>query len=186
MAWGLIQAANLEAASLGMVARDQLQQGDMRGGLNTLTKALDHAPDGMVHKATPNGINTYDASGRLTNSMVVDGKRALAIALGLSDGSLMWNVLQNAVSSLSPPDKNAEGRALRNDLTRLQIEGARQRLSKLQSSGQGQSAEARQLGALLSRGTTNVPAPSTGGGNDDGWLFSGAANSGDLAENNNG
>lgn len=185
MAYGLIQAANLEAASMGMVARDQLQRGDMRGGMNSLVKALDHAPDGMVHKATANGINTYDGNGRLTNQTTIDGKRALAIALNLADGSLMWEVLQNAVKSLTPPDKNAEGRALRNDLTRLQIEGARQRLNKLQSTGQSQSAEARQLSALLSRGATPVAAPPQAGGDNDQWLYSGSANSGDLGEGDN-
>ena len=187
MAWGIIQAANLEAASLGMVARDQLQSGDIAGSRKTLATALDHAPDGMNHKATSYGIETSDQNGNVTNRMVVDGKRALQIALGLSDGSLMWEVLQNAVKAQQPVDKNAEGRGLRNDLTRLQIEGARRRLNKLQGGGQGESGEAARLRSILNSGSSNVTAPPRGGSNNadnDSWISASAANSGDDGEDN--
>lgn len=177
MAWGLIQAANLEAASLGMVARDQIQAGDVRGGLNTVGKALDLAPDGMRHRVVGNTIETMDQSGRVTSRTPVDGQRALALALGLSDGSLMWNVLQSAVQLIQPPDKNAEGRALRNDLTRLQIQGAQQRLQKLRSTGQGNSVEAQRLAALFGTNTASAPSGGGGGGSDDSsWIWAQPAN----------
>jgi hypothetical protein len=127
MAWGLIQSANLEAASYGKVAQDQLQAGDLNGARQSIAAAADWLPDGMHHRATANGIATYDSNGRLVGHTNINGATALAAALGLADGTLLWQALNEAASSIVPKDKDAEGRELRNELTRLRIERERQR-----------------------------------------------------------
>lgn len=186
MAWGLIQAANLEAASLGLQARDQIRAGDYAAGRQTLANAANWAPDGMVHKATPNGIATYDSNGRLVGQMPVDGKEALRLALGFADGSLIWSALQGAVQSRMPVDKDAEGRGLRNDLTRVQIETAKQRLQALRARGQGGGAQAQDLERfILTRGRMPQQASSGGGGGGEGnYVFENAANAGDAVQDN--
>jgi hypothetical protein len=179
MAWGLIQAANLEAASLGMVARDQARSGDLAGSRQTLAKALDWAPDGTTHKASANGIDTYDASGRLVNRAAVDAKTALALSLGLSDGTLIWNALSSAAETLMPKDKGAEGRALSNELRRLQIEGAKRKLAGGGGKGgTGESQQARDLRHYLATG--QIPKSDGGGGggggsDNDQWVFANPA-----------
>jgi hypothetical protein len=184
MAWGLIQSANLEAASLGMVARDQARSGDLAGSRQTLAKALDWAPDGTHHKATPNGIDTYDASGKLVNRSAIDGKTALALALGLSDGTLIWNALMSSAETLMPKDKGAEGRALSNELRRLQIEGARRKLNAPAKGGGGggggSASDARLLQHLLAGGrglppAENISGGGGGGGSDDSWITANVA-----------
>ena len=167
MAWGIIQAANLEAASLGMVARDQIRNGDTQAGLKTLAQAADWSPDGKKHVATQNGIATYDANGNLTANTVIDGRRALGLALGFADGSamhnLIWDALKGSASLLNPPDKNAEGRGLVNELRRLQVEAARRKLAGGGGKGGGESAQATALKHYLATG--NLPStPSTSGG----------------------
>lgn len=172
MAWGLIQAANLEAASLGMVARDQINAGNLRAGYQTLAKAADWAPDGMKHVATLRGIDTYDANNQKTSSVQLDGKRALELALSLSDGTAMWQTLQSAASLVNPADKGAEGRQLTNDLRRLQIEAARRKLAGGGKGGGGLSNDAAILQRIIAGDAAPPPANSGGGGgNDDNWIF---------------
>ena len=187
MAWGLIQAANMEAASLGMVARDQVRQGDLTGARQTLAHAANWAVDGVTHKAVGNGIQSTDANGKTTVTPV-DGSRALQMALGLADGSATWGLLQNAASLVMPKDNNAEGRGLRNELTRLQIEGAKQKLAK-GAGGKGAAGPSFGLSQLRHYiATGNIPSPPSGGGggggDDSGWISQGAANAGDQGEGN--
>jgi len=122
MAWGLIQAANIEAASYGKVAMDQLRAGDPRA-VQSLANGADHLPDGRDHRASADGrfIETYDENGKLVGRVAMDGKMALQLAMGLANGSLMWDALQQTVASMKTPDKNAEGRALDNEYKRLRI-----------------------------------------------------------------
>lgn len=160
MAYGLIQAASLEAASYGMVARDALKAGDHVSALNNGVMALNYLPDGKTFKASPDGktIMAYDAqTGQQTGSAQVTPQQLLALITGISDGSLLWQALQSSASMLVKPDRNAEGRQLTNALRREQIEGARLRNAKLRSGGGGKAAPgfsdpAARLNALLSGG----------------------------------
>jgi len=160
MAWGLIQAANLEAASFGEVAKDQLRRGDITGATQSIVGGLDYTPDGMGHRAVPGGIETYDVkTGRVTNFTKMDGQTALKIALGMSDGSMLFGALQKAATLVAPPDKDAQGRALREELTRLRIAREQQRLAAGPGGGRGggrgakapaaKSAEAQELDKIF-------------------------------------
>ena len=179
MAWGLIQAANLEAASWGDVAADHYRNGNQRGVTTAVANAADLQPDGMHHRPSADGksVETYDNNGKLTATTPMDGRNALAAIMGLQDGTLMWNALQSAVASMQKPDKNAEGRQLTNELRRQQIEGARLRNKKLASGGGGGggggTAADQQLAALFQQ--TNPGAHTSGGrpqggGDDDSWI----------------
>lgn len=178
MAWGLMQAANLEAASWGDVAHDQLRANNLPGAVNSIAKAADLQPDGMHHRPSADGrsIETYDNSGRLTASTPIDGRTALAAAMGLQDGTMMWQALQQTVASMQKPDRNAEGRQLTNELRRQQIEGAKLRNKKLASAGTGgggSSSAAQELAALFHQTGATQPTGTTrgqGGGEDDSWI----------------
>ena len=175
MAWGLMQAANLEAASYGDVAADAYKAGDQRGVTSAVAKAADLQPDGMHHRPSADGrsVETYDSNGRLTGVTRMDGSMALAAIMGLRDGTLMWQALQQAVASTQKPDRNAEGRQLTNELRRQQIEGARLRNKKLASGGGGGgggTAAGQQLASLFGQ---TKPEAYTGGrpqGSDDSWI----------------
>ena len=180
MAWGLIQAANIEAASYAKVAQDQMRSGDTRGATQSLAQSADNLPDGMHHRASADGrfIETYDQNGQLVNRLEMNGRAALQLALGLADGSMMWDALQGTVSAYSAmtkPDRNATGRALDNEYKRRQIENADLRNAKLRAgSGPGRGAAvpseaASRVDAKLGvRPPAASPSRSQGGGEDNG------------------
>jgi hypothetical protein len=180
MAYGLIQAASLEAASYGMVARDALKAGDHVSALNSTVEALNYLPDGKTFKASPDGktITAYNAqTGQPTGSAQVSPQQLLALITGISDGSLLWQALQTSASALTKPDRNAEGRQLTNALRREQIEGARLRNNKLRTGGGGGRGTAgfsdpgARLNALLSGGQrgggSEGTSPRSQGSDDD-------------------
>lgn len=179
MAWGLIQASNIEASAYAKVAMDQMRSGDQRGMVQNLAKSADHVPDGMVHRPGADGksIETYDQSGKLVSRLPMDGRVALQLAMGLSDGSLMWQALQQTAESMKTPDKNAEGRQLDNEYKRRQIENAILRNKKLAGGGGGKavaapSAAAARVDARLP-GMPQIPGTSSrsqGGGEADSAL----------------
>jgi hypothetical protein len=165
MAWGLMQAANLEAAAYGHVALDQLRGNNLYAAVGTIAKAADMSTDGMHHRQNGLTIETYDNTGKITAVTPIDGRQALAAAMGLSDGSLMWAALQQAASVGKKADVNAEGRQLTNELRRQQIEGARLRNRRLGQGGRGgvgQSDADRQMAQLFQQ--TGVAPPDGGGG----------------------
>ena len=136
-AWGLIQAANLEAAVRGRTMLDQIKAGDNAGAMQTGSEALSYLPDGMQHKVGPDGKSflTIDPrTGQVTGTTPMSGQLMLQLAMGLSDGSMLWQTLQTVAASLTPPDKDAGNRALRGQLLEEQIIGARQRNAR---AGQG-------------------------------------------------
>src|SRR6185436_4809225 len=74
---------------------------------------------------------TFDPrTGQVTARTPMDGQTILKIALGMSDGSMLWGALQKAAALVAPPDKDATGRALRDELTRLRIAREQQRLAQ--------------------------------------------------------
>ena len=131
LAMGIMQAASLEAAVRGRQAVDLFKSGDTQGGKNLVMDGLSHTPDGRSHKLNPDGsITSYDSSGQPTGQTQMSGEQWLALAMGLSDGSLIWKSLQQTVAMLQTPDKDAEGRSLGNDLKRLQIQREQQRIAQ--------------------------------------------------------
>lgn len=169
MAWGLIQAANLEAAALARTAGDAMRSGDTRGATNLIAQGLDYLPDGVNHKASPDGrfIITSNEQGQVTGQTPVTPQLIMALVTGIGDGSMMWQALQQSVASWlamkREPDRDAEGRALRNQATRNQLELQRQRIAKgNQPRGGGQQTsdvmkEIRAIDAQIS-GVPAVPA----------------------------
>jgi hypothetical protein len=171
-AWGLIQAANLEAATRGRTALDQIRSGDRNGALKTATDGLGYLPDGMQHKPSPDGqsILTIDPrTGQVTATTPMNGQSILALAMGLSDGSMLWGALQGSVASLTPPDKDAANRARRGQLLDEQIIGARQRNARGVGGGKASpvSGNASAADALLGQygpqvAASSGPRPSSG------------------------
>lgn len=178
MAWSVLQAANLEAASAAMEAGDFLKQGNQRAAVASLAQAIDYVPDGKIHRADPSGqfITTIDPNtGQPTARTPMTPQVILQLAMGLADGSMLWNALQQSASVLTKPDRNAEGRALTNELRRQQIEGAKLRNKKLASGGTGKAApapsgKAAEADAILGNFQPRNPTPARptaqGGGED--------------------
>ena len=133
MAYGLIQAANLEAASHGMVARDKMAAGDTHGAKQSFVEGLNYIADGVTQRLTPDGsaIESVDPrTGQVMARTPIDGRMILAGIQGLTDGTMFWKTLEASAAMLQKPDKGAEGRGLANELRRRQIALADQRLKK--------------------------------------------------------
>ena len=114
MAAGLIQYANLEAASHAHVAEDQVRAGNFAGALRNVVAAAGYLPDGMNHAVGADGksIDTKDPrTNKVTANTPVDGRWLLAAIGGFKNGDLLWRTLQTAAETLKKTDKNAEGRA---------------------------------------------------------------------------
>lgn len=139
IAASVIQAANLEAGSYGMQAVDAIRSGNGQGAAQLVAKGLDMIPDNMNHKVGPDGksIVVSNQQGQQTGTIPLNGALILKIAMGLSDGTMMWQALQAAAQYGQKPDVNAEGRALTNELRRRQIEGAGLRNDRLRRGPQG-------------------------------------------------
>jgi hypothetical protein len=173
MAYGLIQAASIEAASYGRVAGDMLKQGNPQGAIQNLVKGANYLPDGLTFSVGPDGksLVATNGAGQVTGRQAVSPQQLLAMVSGLSDGSLLWQALQSSVAMLTKPDRNAEGRELTNQLRREQITGAQLRNKKLASGGTGTgvSSIGSQLNALLSGGAArpaSATPPTQQGSND--------------------
>ena len=132
MAYGLLQAANLEAASHGMVARDKMAAGDYRGAAESMITGLNYIADGVSQRISADGqsMESYDPrTGQVTARTPLDGRLILAGIMGLANGDLFWKTLQASAAHLQKPDTGAEGRQLSNELKRRQIALAEKRLN---------------------------------------------------------
>ena len=132
MAYGILQAANLEAAAHGAAGRDALARGDIQGARQAAVDGLNYIADGVSHRLSADGsmIESYDPrTGLVTGQTPADGRIVLATLLGLDNGTLFWKTLQASAQMLQKPDRNAEGRQLTNDLRRRQIAMADYRLA---------------------------------------------------------
>jgi hypothetical protein len=133
MAAGLIQYANLEAASHAHVAEAAVKAGNFYDALRNVVAAASYLPDGMSHQVGADGrsINTIDPrTGQVTANTPVDGRWLLAAIGGFKNGDLLWHTLAAAAQSLQKTDKNAEGRALSNMIRRNTLKLQGQRLAK--------------------------------------------------------
>jgi hypothetical protein len=133
MAYGILQAANLEAASHGAAGRDKLLAGDTLGAKRDAVAGLNYMADGVTQTLSPDGnyiISTDPRTHQVTGQTPIDGRVLLQTLLGLDNGTLFWKTLEASAAMLQKPDRNAEGRALANDLRRRQIALADQRLLK--------------------------------------------------------
>jgi hypothetical protein len=140
MAYGLIQAANLEMAAHGSYAVDQMRRGDIKGATQTIVQGVDFAPDGMNHRLSANGnaIESVDPrTGKVTGTTPIDGRWILAAATGMRDGTMMWQALQAAAANVPSGRGDQEGRQLRHLIDIERIKALRLRNAKLQAGGGG-------------------------------------------------
>lgn len=155
MAYGLIQAASIEAAAYGRVAGDQIKQGDYPGALKNVVAGANYLPDGLTFDVGPDGrsiVATDPRTGQVTGRSAITPHHLLAMVSGLSDGTLLWQTLQSAASTLTKPDRNAEGRGLSNQIKRNQISLQEQRLKKGQGGGgAAQSPAAAEFAKIAAR-----------------------------------
>ena len=122
MAFEVVQRLGLEAARHGQQAMHALRQGDVAGAAKLVQAGHRWSPDGKIMQMTPDGqyMGMYDQfTGKPTAPpMKVTPQMLLAGALGLADGTGMWNhLLQRAQmyqQAGKGTDKDAEGRAIRN------------------------------------------------------------------------
>lgn len=136
MAFEVLQRLNLEAAENGSRAVEFARAGNSRAALDALTRAHDFVPDGVSFQHSRDGrsmvlVNEYTGQ-PLTPVSPVTPQAILKMALGLSDGSMMWDYLLSRAAQrpgAPKPDRDAEGRALRNEGTRLANELKRKKLA---------------------------------------------------------
>jgi hypothetical protein len=175
MAYGLIQYANLEAASHAHVAADMVKQGNFAGALRNVAEAATYLPDGMTHRVGADGrsMETVDPrTGQVTATTPVDGRWLLAAIGGFTSGDLMWQTLGAAAATLKgSPDKGAEGRELNNAIRRNTLLLQDQRLRRSAGIGGGKgtapmSEAERQATEIRNRwtGRGSPSAPNGGGG----------------------
>ena len=173
MAYGLIQAASIEAASYGRVAGDMIKQGNYGGALQNVVKGANYLPDGMTFSVGPDGksIVATNASGQVTAQQPVTPQQILAMVTGLADGTLLWQALQTSAAALTKPDRNAEGRALQNEIRRRQIQVLDKKIAGGTGGGGGQSSVASEvmtrLAALGGRSPVVADRVSRQQGSDD-------------------
>lgn len=170
MAYGLIQAASIEAASYGRVAGDQLKQGNYGAALANVVKGANYLPDGLTFKVGPDGksIVATNNAGEVTAHQPVTPQQIIAMVTGLADGTLLWQTLQSSAAMLQKPDRNVEGRALSNQIKRNNLILQEQKIRKGQGGGggaAGPSAAATEvssrLAALGGGGGATSPNPTT-------------------------
>jgi hypothetical protein len=168
---GIMQAASLEAAVRGRSALDKFKAGDVQGGRADTMDALSHTPDGRSHRMNPDGsVSTIDNNtGQVVGTVQLSGQQWLALAMGLSDGSLIWQSLQSTINLINPPDKDAANRALRGQLLQEQIIGAQQRNARGGAKGGGKPGPQRsaEADALLAEYAPKVEAPPQRSGTPD-------------------
>lgn len=125
MAYGLIQAATLEAASFGKSAMEMMRQGNFQTAAQQFIKGINYFPDGMTHTMAPDGrtVVTTNNRGEVTAKTIMTPQMLLQAVGGLADGSMFWQTLQAAAATVGK-DKNAKLRGLNERLRELQIEGA--------------------------------------------------------------
>lgn len=141
MAYGLVQYANLEAASHAHVAADKVKAGDFHGALREIAAAATWLPDGMTHKVGPDGrslITSDPRTDKVTAVTPVDGRWLLAAIGGFTNGDLLWQTLGAAAAQLKgSPDRGAEGRELNNAIRRNTLLLQDQRLRRGLATGRG-------------------------------------------------
>jgi len=185
MAYGLIQAASIEAAAHGRVAGDQLKQGNYGAALNSVVKGANYLPDGLTFAVGPDGksIVATNGAGEVTGQQPVTPQQILAMVTGLADGTLLWQALQASASALTKPDRNAEGRQLSNQIKRNNLTLQEMRIKKGLGGGgggaAGPSSAASEISQRLAALGGGAPQPTTvvvnQQGSDDGGIVNEAA-----------
>jgi hypothetical protein len=174
MAFGLIQAASIEAASYGYVARDQFKMGDYKGALENAVAGANYVPDGVTFKVGPDGrtLVAMNGQGQVTGQAAVTPQQLMGMITGLASGQLIWQALQTSAAALTKPDKNAEGRALSNQIKRNSLLLQERRLAKPTGGGGGSAMSpaaaeaAARLAQLGGRAPVAAAAPRAQGSDD--------------------
>jgi hypothetical protein len=164
MSFAIVQRANLEAAQNGRAAAAAMQAGDADAAKKYMVRGLDWIPDATRTNLSPDGqsLIVTDVHGK-TQQVPIDGRMVLAASMGLQNGTLMWNFINQHAAmyaqSMKGQDRDATGRQLRNQKTLLEIERIRRKLA-----GGGQAVKAGPAGGFIENinhlvnGTT-PPAP---------------------------
>ena len=132
MAYGILQAANLEASAHGAAGRDAIARGEYGVAKQHMVDGLNYIVDGVSQRLSADGqsVESVDPrTGQVTATTPLDGRIVLQTLMGLDNGNMFWKTLQASAQMLQKPDRNAEGRQLTNDLRRRQIAMADYRLA---------------------------------------------------------
>jgi hypothetical protein len=130
MSFAIVQRANLEASTNGQAAYAAAQRGDMDTAQKYLVRGADWLTDGVTLTKDPKTgqLMAHDIHGNTQPVPIRTGADVMRAALGLSDGSMMWNFInQHAQMVQKGSDKDAVGRNLRNQKTMLEIDRLRMR-----------------------------------------------------------
>jgi hypothetical protein len=113
------------------------QNGNMAGAAHAFTMAHSFAPDGKSVAMTPDG-KSFQVQNAMTGEPIgrpfpVTPQFILAASMGLRDGSAIWHHLgqraQMFTQAQKGQDKDAEGRAIRNENNRLRGDILRRRVA---------------------------------------------------------
>lgn len=188
MAFEVVQRLNLESANHADAAVRYIQQGDMQNGLNATQRAHDFSPDGTKLAVSKDGKTMYIVSefnGNTSRPIQVTPQTLLAMAMGMRDGSGLWDHLavraRMYLDTRKGADKDAEGRAIRNENNRLRGELLRRKLAGgggggRRSGGGGSAAASPAFDDFTTLATGKRPTTTTnvtnvynqGGGDDTG------------------
>lgn len=134
MAFAIVQRANLEASVNGKAAIAALHGGDLKKGTEMMIRGHDWLPDGVRINMAPDGksVIATDLEGK-HQQLPLDGRWVMQAAMGLQDGSAMWNMINQHAAMVAQgakgADRDAAGRALRNQKTGLEIERLRRKMA---------------------------------------------------------
>lgn len=169
MAFEVLQRLNIEAARHGGIALDFMEKGEYEAAITALQQAHAFTPDGLklaVSQDAKTGVMLDEFTGLPTSMPFrITPQFVLGSSLGLANGRGMWNMLAirarqfahagSGRGGAQSVDRDAEGRGLRNELTRERL-----RVLKARGAGGGkkgggglteeQAADARRLAALTS------------------------------------
>jgi len=163
MAFEVMQRLNLEAARHGGIALDFMQKGEYEAAITALQQAHAMTPDGLklaVSKDGQTGVMLDEFTGLPTSQPFrVTPQFVLGSALGLANGRGMWNMLAIRAQQFAhgksggtqAADKDAEGRGLRNELTR-------ERLKVLRGRGGGGGGRGGKKGTSMSEAEAEANA----------------------------
>lgn len=167
MAYEVMQRLNIEASKAGGMAIDFLKEGNLQAATQVTQQGHAMTPDGLkmaVHKDGSHGVMIDEFTGLPTSEPFrITPRFILGAALRLANGTGMWNALairarQFAMAG-TKPDRDAEGRALRNELTRQRIDYLRRKGVGGSSATSAGADDVMNVKALTGGLGTTQPAP---------------------------
>jgi hypothetical protein len=128
------------AAQYGSEAYNRLHKGDMHGAIKAIERGCDEVPDGMTVRGDvrPDGnvnVSQLDMQGNPVNQKVATPQEIMGAALGLKNGTLYWNLLNEATAGKQNANQQPMSPALQQALQGLTGQGGQP-----QGQPQGQAA----------------------------------------------